>query len=141
MKLDSELLEELVEKNRKYLGKGHVATYIPALAKVDPNQLGASIYSLSENKLYSCGDCDSRFAIESISKVPSLILAILDNGLEKIFGQVGTEPSGFAFNSIMNMQINHKHKPSNPFINAGAIKIVSLIKGENTNERSKRILD
>ncbi len=123
-------LDALVEANRKYTKEGHVATYIPALAKVNPDQLGVCIYDLKENKEFSAGEYDVRFAIESISKVPTLILAILDNGIEKVFSEVGTEPSGFAFNSIMNMQINHKNKPSNPFINAGAIKVVSLLKGK-----------
>lgn len=134
-------LEKLVQENKKYIKEGHVATYIPALAEVDSNQLGVCIYDLQEGKQYSAGDCDVRFAIESISKVPTLILAILDNGIEKVFSEVGTEPSGFAFNSIMNMQINHKNKPSNPFINAGAIKIVSLLKAKNDEERFARILD
>ena len=134
-------LDVLVEENRKYTKDGHVATYIPALAKVDPNQLGVCIYDLKDNKEYSAGECDVRFAIESISKVPTLILAILDNGIEKIFSEVGTEPSGFPFNSIMNMQINHKNKPSNPFINAGAIKVVSLLKGKDDEERFNRILN
>lgn len=134
-------LEKLVQENKKYTKEGHVATYIPALAEVDSNQLGVCIYDLQEGKQYSAGDCDVRFAIESISKVPTLILAILDNGIEKVFSEVGTEPSGFAFNSIMNMQINHKNKPSNPFINAGAIKIVSLLKAKNDEERFARILD
>ncbi|MGG5460710.1 glutaminase A [Clostridium sp. B9] len=134
-------LEKLVQENKKYIKEGHVATYIPALAEVDPNQLGVCIYDLEEGKQYSAGDCDVRFAIESISKVPTLILAILDNGIEKVFSEVGTEPSGFAFNSIMNMQINHKNKPSNPFINAGAIKVVSLLKAKNDEERFARILD
>ncbi len=134
-------LDALVEANRKYTKEGHVATYIPALAKVNLDQLGVCIYDLKENKEFSAGEYDVRFAIESISKVPTLILAILDNGIEKVFSEVGTEPSGFAFNSIMNMQINHKNKPSNPFINAGAIKVVSLLKGRNDEERFKRILD
>lgn len=134
-------LEELVEKNKKYIKDGHVATYIPGLAVVDPNQLGVAIYDLESNKEYFAGDYDARFAIESISKVPTLILATLDNGLEEVFKKVDTEPTGFAFNSILNMQINHRNKPTNPFVNAGAIAITSLVKGKDTEERSARILE
>ena len=141
MNMNNINLETLVEKNKKYIKDGHVATYIPALAKVNPNQLGVSIYNLEDNKEYSSGDYEVRFAIESISKVPTLILAILDNGIENVFKEVGTEPTGFAFNSIMNMQINHRNEPTNPFINAGAIKVTSLVKGKDTEERSGRILN
>ena len=141
MNINKVNLNYLIEKNKIYIEDGHVATYIPALAEVNPNQLGISIYNLENNREYSAGECEVRFAIESISKVPALILAILDNGIENVFNEVGTEPTGFAFNSIMNMQINHRNKPTNPFINAGAIKVNSLIKGKNSEERSRRILD
>lgn len=134
-------LNELVEKNKQFIESGNVATYIPALAKVDPNQLGVAIVDLKENKEYSSGDSDVRFAIESISKVPVLILAILDNGLDKVFDKIGTEPTGFPFNSIMNMEIRHGTKPTNPFVNAGAIATNSLVKGKNSLERSHRILE
>ncbi|GAA0860431.1 glutaminase A [Clostridium nitritogenes] len=134
-------LEMLVEKNKKYIKDGHVATYIPGLATVDPNQLGVAIYDLDTNKQFFAGDYDKRFAVESISKVPTLILATLDNGLDEVFDKIGTEPTGFPFNSIMNMQINRSKKPTNPFVNAGAIATTSLIKGKDTEERSARILD
>lgn len=136
-----ENLNKLVEKNKAFIKDGHVATYIPALAKVDPNQLGVSIVDLKENKAFNAGDSNVRFAIESISKVPVLILAILDNGLDFVFNKIGTEPTGFPFNSIMNMEIRHGEKPTNPFVNAGAIATNSLVKGKDSDERSARILD
>lgn len=138
-----DLLENLVEENKKYIKNGHVATYIPALAKVDENQLGVAIVDLRDSnyKEYFAGNYNNKFAIESTSKVITLIMAILDNSPEYVFNKIGTEPSGFAFNSILNMEINNKSVPSNPFINAGAIIVNSLIKGEDSDERTSRILD
>ena len=138
-----ELLEKIVDDNRKYIKDGAVATYIPALGKVNPNLLGLSLADIRCDGYheYSVGDSDVRFAIESTSKVISLALAILDNGLEYVFSKVGTEPTHFAFNSILNMQIRDSKKPTNPFINAGAITVTSLIKGKNSEEKIKRILD
>ncbi|MEG1004513.1 glutaminase A [Clostridium sp.] len=141
LNLDNLNLDALVEKNKQFINEGHVATYIPALAEVNPNQLGVTLIDIKTNKEYSAGDCNSRFAIESISKVPVLILAILDNGLEGVFSKIGTEPTGFPFNSIMNMEIRHGNKPTNPFVNAGAIATNSLVKGKDSDERSGRILD
>lgn len=137
-----ELLEKIVDNNRKYIKEGKVATYIPALAKVNPNFLGVAVADIRCNGYheYAVGNCDTRFAIESTSKVISLALAILDNGLDYVFSKIGTEPTHFAFNSILNMQIRESEKPTNPFINAGAIAVTSLIKGKNSEERVERIL-
>ena len=138
-----DLLETLVKENKKYIKYGHVATYIPALAQVDENQLGVAIVDLRNNnyKEYFAGDYNQVFAIESTSKVITLIMAMMDNSLEYVFKKIGMEPSGFAFNSILNMEINNKPVPSNPFINAGAIVVNSLVKGKDSNERTKRILE
>lgn len=133
-------LTQLISKNFDYYQTGHVADYIPALAKVDPKQLGMGIYDLQENHLIEAGDANVRFAIESMSKVPVLLLAIKDNGIDHVFQKINTEPTGFAFNSIMNMEINHRKHPMNPFVNAGAIATTSLINGKNAEEKFDRIL-
>lgn len=138
-----DLLKSLVEDNKKYIKGGHVATYIPALANVDENQLGVAVVDLRDGnyKEYFAGDYKNTFAIESTSKVITLIMAMLDNSPEYVSSKVGSEPSGFAFNSILNMEINNKSVPSNPFINAGAIVTNSLVKGKNSDEKIQRILE
>lgn len=133
-------LTQLISKNFDYYQTGHVADYIPALAKVDPKQLGMAIYDLQENHLIEAGDANVRFAVESMSKVPVLLLAIKDNGIDHVFQKINTEPTGFAFNSIMNMEINHRKHPMNPFVNAGAIATTSLINGKKAEEKFDRIL-
>lgn len=138
--MDVKELEQLVGKNFHYYQTGHVADYIPALAQVNPEQLGIAIYDLKRKQLIEAGDSQVRFAIESMSKVPVLLLAIQDNGIDKVFQTIDMEPTGFAFNSIMNMEINHRRHPMNPFVNAGAIATTSLIAGKNAKEKFERIL-
>lgn len=139
--MDTKTLKTMVEKNFEFYKNGKVADYIPALAKVDPKQLGIALYDLKSRSLLQAGDATVRFAIESMSKVPVLLLAIEDNGLDAVFSKVNTEPTGFAFNSILNTEINHRKHPMNPFVNAGAIATNSLVSGSNSQERFERILD
>jgi len=138
--MNQESLERLVEKNIKYTKQGKNANYIPALAKVNPNQLGIALYHCHEKTILSAGDTTVRFAIESISKVPVLLLAIEDNGLSEVLRHINTEATGFAFNSPLNMEINHDKRPLNPFVNAGAIATSALVKGRTPDERFERIL-
>lgn len=136
-----QMLKQMIEQNRKYIEQGAVATYIPKLAEVDKNLLGVSIVDLrNDEKVFGEGDYNHKFAIESVSKVITLALAILDNGLDVVFSKIGTEPTHFAFNSILNMEIRESSIPTNPFINAGAIAVTSLIKGDTVEEKVERIL-
>ncbi|MCJ8342543.1 MAG: glutaminase A [Cetobacterium sp.] len=129
-----------MEKNRSLISQGHVATYIPELAKVDPKLLGAAIVD-KEGKVYSSGDSKVYFAIESISKTVVLALALLDNGEEEVFKHVHKEPSGDPFNSIKKLETEEDHLPRNPYINPGAIMMTSLIKGKDPDDKFNRILN
>ncbi|WFA08736.1 glutaminase A [Tissierella sp. Yu-01] len=119
------VLKEALEYSRKYIDKGNVATYIPELAKVDKNMLGASIVTV-EGKRYHIGDCQHEFTMQSISKTIALIYALEHIGSKIVFSKVGMEPSGDPFNSMAKLETKDKY-PSNPFINAGAITVAGLI--------------
>lgn len=134
-----EFLDQTIEKNKPLIAQGHVATYIPELAKVNPNQLGAAIVN-PDGTIISSGDYNVKFAIESISKTVVLALALLDNGEEEVFKHMHKEPSGDAFNSIIKLETEPDHLPRNPYINPGAIMTTSLIKGANKEEKFNRIL-
>lgn len=54
---------------------GANADYIPALAKVDSELFGIALVT-KDGKVYSYGDVDTRFSIQSISKVFTLALAL-----------------------------------------------------------------
>ncbi|WP_454286726.1 glutaminase [Rhizobium arsenicireducens] len=106
------------------LGEGKVAGYIPELAKVDPKQFGIAVTTV-DGQVYTAGDAGTPFSIQSVSKVFMLTLALGKAG-EGIWKRVGREPSGTAFNSIV--QLEHEHGiPRNPFINAGAIVVCDLV--------------
>ena len=133
------LLESLIENNKKYTEQGIVASYIPELRKAKRDALGICITTL-DGEEYCAGDCDEKFTIQSISKVVTLMLAILDNGKDNVFKKVGMEPTADAFNSIINLETKSPQRPLNPMINSGAIATVSLIAGDDGDKTFERIL-
>lgn len=135
-----ELLEKLVNKNLTHIKNGKVADYIPELARVNPDALGIFITTV-DNQEFFAGNYDVKFTIQSISKIISLMLAILDNGEDYVFSKVGMEPSGDPFNSIRKLETSSRKKPYNPLINAGAIAVASMIKGKNERDKFERLLD
>ncbi|MBQ0017674.1 MAG: glutaminase A [Clostridiales bacterium] len=110
---------------RKKIPEGAVATYIPELGKVNPDQLGICVYPLSGEKI-CIGDYQERFTIQSVCKVIMLIVALEVCGYKKVFELVGTEPSGEAFNSLVELDLNDS-KPYNPLINSGALAVCGLL--------------
>ncbi len=105
---------------------GNVATYIPQLGRVNPNQYAVSICTIDGQKA-SFGDFDKFFCVQSISKPINYAIALETFGEDKVHQHVGREPSGISFNGLV---LNDKGLPHNPMINAGAIMTCSLIKPE-----------
>jgi len=103
---------------------GEVASYIPELANVDPDHFAVSIKLISGEN-YSCGNHQTRFSIQSISKVLLLCLVYRDID-EKIWERVDVEPSGNPFNSLVQLESDNGI-PRNPFINAGALVISDIL--------------
>ncbi|MBZ9608823.1 glutaminase A [Clostridium estertheticum] len=134
------ILKTAIENSKKITKDGKVATYIPELAKGDRDALGACIFDISGNVILE-GDYKTKFTIQSVSKVIILICALIDNGKDVVFSKVGKEPSSDPFNSLVKLEIKETHKPSNPFINAGAIVCTSLVAGDNGIEKFSRILN
>ncbi|WP_010268964.1 glutaminase A [Paenibacillus senegalensis] len=132
-------LPEWVKMSRMFASKGRVADYIPHLAYAPADALGITLLPLNGDKL-TAGDCDTSFTLQSISKVFTLILALMDNGEARVFEKVGMEPTGDDFNSMLKLELVEPGKPFNPLINAGAIVISSLIHGQSIAEKSARIL-
>lgn len=119
-----DLLQEVVAQARALPNEGAVADYIPALAEVDPEQLGIAVVEL-DGQVHTAGDADVLFSIQSISKVFGLTLAMERMG-DNLWERVRMEPSGQAFNSIMQLEWEHGI-PRNPFINAGAIVVADTL--------------
>ena len=134
------LLQDLVIKNRVFTHKGKLADYIPELAKANLSNLGIFILDVEGNE-YFFGDYDIKFTVQSISKIVTLMLALLDNGEEFVFSKVGMDASGDSFNSIKKLETSSRKKPYNPMINAGAIAVSSMIKGSDADNKFSRLLD
>jgi glutaminase len=115
---------EIVETLRGRTDRGEVASYIPELARVDPKSFGIAVIDAEGNTIVG-GDSDTPFSIQSISKVFTLTLALGKVG-DRLWRRVGREPSGSAFNSIVQLEYE-QGIPRNPFINAGAIAVTDLI--------------
>ena len=95
--------QQALELGRAKTHLGNVATYIPELGKADPSKLGACIYTAEGEKI-CVGDCDTRFSIQSVSKIISLAIALEVYSKELIFENVGMEPTGDPFNSLMKLE-------------------------------------
>ncbi|KFI33187.1 glutaminase [Haematobacter missouriensis] len=98
--------------------RGRVADYIPELGRIDPKRFGMAVVT-ADGREVQTGDADTSFSIQSVSKVFTLALALGKLG-DQLWQRVGREPSGQAFDSILQLELE-KGKPRNPFINAGAL--------------------
>lgn len=104
-------------------GAGQVADYIPELAAADPDRYGLSM-CVHDGHIYSLGDSDVEFTIQSVSKPLTYALAMSRLGHGRLDEKVGVEPSGDAFNEV---SVDERCRPRNPMINAGAILTSSLL--------------
>lgn len=127
------LLEHIRQEIEIYAHDGKQADYIPALANVNPDQFGLCL-NILDGRTYRLGASDVKFSIQSISKVFSLAVALSLLGKD-LWQRIGKEPSGTAFNSLVQLEYEHG-KPRNPFINAGAWSLPTLSSRSSTTRRS-----
>ena len=120
-----EVVQEAYDQVKANTG-GKNADYIPYLANVNKDLFGISVCLLNGQTIH-VGDTDYRFGIESVSKVPTAILAMNQYSAKKVLSQIGADATGLPFNSIMAILLEKDH-PSTPLVNAGAIAACSMIK-------------
>lgn len=118
------LIDGVYSDVQPFFGRGKVADYIPALARVRPDQLGIALQTL-DGQTAVAGDSEIRFSIQSISKTFTLALAFALEGND-LWKRVGVEPSGNPFNSLVQLEFENG-KPRNPFINAGALVVTDVL--------------
>ena len=118
------IIERIYKELQDYKGVGKVADYIPALSKADPGSYGITVATL-EGEIISVGDCQTRFTIQSISKVFTFTMVVRLLG-DQIWRYVGREPSGTAYNSLIQLELE-RGIPRNPFINAGALVVTDKL--------------
>jgi glutaminase len=104
--------------------RGRVADYIPELARVSADHFGMAVCT-ADGQTFTAGEATTPFSIQSISKVFTLAIALGRLG-DQLWTRVGREPSGLAFNSMIQLE-HERGIPRNPFINAGAIVVTDAI--------------
>ncbi|SDY77603.1 L-glutaminase [Evansella caseinilytica] len=136
---DLYLLDALVVEAKQLTKHGKVADYIPALKLAKADALSAAIYQ-GQATCAEAGNVEETFTLQSISKVLTLALALMESGEEAVFSKVGMEPTGDPFNSMIKLETHSPSKPLNPMINAGALAVTSMLKGADVEERLARLL-
>lgn len=128
------ILDDIVRDVLPLRSTGAVATYIPELANVNPDIFGIHLRTI-DGEDFSAGDSNERFSIQSIAKVFTLALAVHHVG-EDLFERVGVEPSGNAFNSLVQLEYE-KGIPRNPLINAGAMVVCDVLMDRITDPKKE----
>lgn len=131
------LLDDLLRETAPLARNGRVADYIPALARVAPERMGAALATV-EGEVHVSGEAEAPFSIQSISKLFTLALVLARDG-EALWARVGREPSGNPFNSLVQLEYEHGI-PRNPFINAGALVVTDRLHGA-AGDASVALLD
>jgi len=127
-----QIINEIYEILKNEENIGQTASYIPELAKVNPDNFGIHLSTI-DNKEFGVGNWRDKFSIQSISKVFSLSFAYKILG-DRIWERVGVEPSGNSFNSLIQLETD-KGIPRNPFLNGGAMVICDMLISELENAK------
>lgn len=117
---DIENIYEEVKTN----DSGDVASYIPQLARVNPDLFAISVCTIDGQKL-QLGAHRQYYCVQSVCKPLNYCIILEEHGEERVHKHVGREPSGIGFNGLV---LNNQGLPHNPMINAGAIMVCSLLK-------------
>lgn len=122
----------------KDLREGKNADYIPILTET-PSELFGVVIATRDGKLYSAGDVDYKFSIQSISKPFTAALIMAQQSPKVLREKVGVEPTGLPFNSKMALEI-YPERSVNPLVNAGALATVSLVQATSEDDRWNQVL-
>lgn len=115
------VLEDLVRSHRPRTEAGSVPANIPHLQSPPFDRFGIAVATTS-GEVFSSGDADLPFSIQSISKVFTLAMALSADDSGSLWSRVLREPSGTSFNSLVQLEVEHGI-PRNPFINSGALVV------------------
>jgi glutaminase len=92
-----------------------------------------------DGKVFSAGDVDYKFSIQSVSKPFTAALVMSQQGPEVLRQKIGVEPTGLPFNSKMALEL-YQARSVNPLVNAGAIASVSLVNATSEEDRWNQVL-
>jgi glutaminase len=131
-----QILEDAAQLSAVCRHDGQLADYIPALARVAPDQFGIAVATL-DGSIHSVEDCATRFSIQSISKVFLLSLAYRSYG-ESLWERVRQAPSTNPFNSLIELELE-RGIPRNPFLNPGALVVTDALLSRHTHLESAMV--
>jgi glutaminase len=117
----------------KRIEEGQVADYIPALAQVPRDLFGIAIVE-TNGAIYTAGDIDYEFSIQSVSKPFVFALICHAIGEDEARDKLGVRSTGLPFNSVIAIE-RIDQGTSNPMVNAGAIAATSLAPGTTAAEK------
>ena len=121
----------------KGLNEGSNADYIPILTET-PSDLFGVVIVTRKGTVYSAGDVDYKFSIQSVSKPFTAALVMTQQGPNALREKIGLESTGLPFNSKLSLEI-HKARSVNPLVNAGAIASVSMIEAKSEKDRWNQV--
>ena len=133
------LLSRILEECAPYTSQGHVATYIPELANVDPSKIGICL-SMEDGNIFCAGDHGEPFTMQSVVKPLILLQALMDSGIDTVRSLVGVEATGKPFDAFNYSDQALTGAHINPMINTGAIALCTLIHGETYGDKFSRLL-
>ena len=136
----NDLLNRIIADCAHYTALGHVATYIPELANVDPGKFGIYV-SAEDGSEFFAGDYADHFTMQSVVKPLILLQALMDSGVDAVRTLVGVEATGKPFDAFNYSDQALTGAHINPMINTGAIALCTLIKGDSYHEKFSRLLN
>ncbi|HAG59773.1 MAG TPA: glutaminase [Arthrobacter bacterium] len=131
------ILDDIVRSHRPQRETGSSPANIPFLATVPFDRFGIAVATAS-GQVFSSGDANVPFSIQSISKVFTLAMALAGDDSGTLWSRVLREPSGTSFNSLVQLEVEHGI-PRNPFINAGALVVTDHLM-EETSDAATQLL-
>jgi glutaminase len=136
---DFQRLADAAYARYKDLKDGQNADYIPILTET-PSELFGVVIATRDGKVYTAGDVDYKFSIQSVSKPFTAALIMKQQGPQVLRDKIGVEPTGLPFNSRLAIELYPKQRSVNPLVNAGAIAAVSLVQATSEADRWNQIL-
>jgi len=137
--ITAELLNDLVDQVRPWLGSGAVSNYLPELSRARSDELAVAV-DLGDDGVITAGDSEATFTLQSVVKVFTLLLALHHHGKDYVFDRVGCDQALGSYNSLESF-IRGSGVPVNPFVNAGALVIVDMLPGSSPDARVAHVLN
>lgn len=129
-------LEKLLARFRD-LRRGEVNETIGEVAGTDPECFAIAMATV-DGQVFAVGDRSHDFTLQSISKPFIYGLALDTFGRREVHRRVSVEPTGEAFNSIIELE--EDHLPYNPMINSGAIAMSAMLHHADAREAIRQMM-